>query len=94
MTEDRTRYLDEIKEAMDNCQADIIGISAGFDNHIDDWGGVLHTEDYTTIGGYVREAAMKVGGGYFALLEGGYNHTVLGSNVLALMKGMSNGNPS
>ena len=88
-TENRKKYLDEIRDAMAECHVDIIGISAGFDNHIHDWGGVLETEDYSTIAGYVREAAQKSGGGYFALLEGGYNHAVLGINTLALLKGMA-----
>jgi len=92
-TENRDKYLDEIEEAMATCQADIIGISAGFDNHIDDWGGVLETEDYKTIASWVREAAHRNGGGYFALLEGGYNHAVLGVNALALLKGMADGSP-
>jgi acetoin utilization deacetylase AcuC-like enzyme len=36
----------------------------------------------------VAEAAMRRGGGCFAVLEGGYNHKVLGYNVLALLNGM------
>jgi len=87
--EDRVRYLDEISKAMTACEADIIGISAGFDYHRDDWGGLLRTEDYFEIGRMVREAATKSGGGCFALLEGGYNHQVLGANVMALISGMS-----
>ena len=90
-TENRIEYLDEIRDAMAHCEVDLIAISAGFDNHVHDWGGVLETEDYTTIAGYVRNAALKSGGGYFALLEGGYNHAVLGLNTLALLKGMSDG---
>jgi len=35
------------------------------------------------------EAAQKMGAGYFGILEGGYNHSVLGQNVLALIEGMS-----
>ncbi|MBW1715559.1 MAG: hypothetical protein JRJ77_06975 [Deltaproteobacteria bacterium] len=64
-------------------------MSAGFDNHKDDWGGLLETEDYTTIGKMVRERCEKVRCGYFAILEGGYNHQVLGYNVLALLQGMA-----
>ena len=87
---DRGAFLDEISQAMATCQADIIGLSAGFDNHLEDWGGLLLTEDYFEIGRMVREAAERSGGGCFAILEGGYNHQVLGANVLALIKGMSN----
>jgi acetoin utilization deacetylase AcuC-like enzyme len=85
---DRILFLDEISQAMAICQADIIGISAGFDNHLEDWGGLLLTEDYFDIGRMVRKAAERAGGGCFAILEGGYNHQVLGANVLALIEGM------
>ncbi len=37
----------------------------------------------------VRESALRAVGGYFAILEGGYNHLVLGANALALINGMS-----
>ena len=84
----RLAYLQEVKDEMENCRADIIGISAGFDNHEEDWGGLLKTEDYQQIGRYVREAAQRAGGGCFAILEGGYNHRVLGHNVWALIQGM------
>ncbi len=89
-TDDREKYLNEIKEAMETCESDIIGISAGFDNHINDWGGVLYTEDYYEIGKMVKNAAVRNNGGCFAILEGGYNHNVLGRNVLALIKGLDN----
>jgi acetoin utilization deacetylase AcuC-like enzyme len=84
----RIGYLKEIGQALKEQQSDIIGISAGFDNHRDDWGGVLETEDYATIGRMVRERCEGEQCGYFALLEGGYNHQVLGNNVLALLQGM------
>jgi acetoin utilization deacetylase AcuC-like enzyme len=84
----RTAYLDEIADQMKSCQADIIGISAGFDNHEQDWGGLLSTGDYREIGRMVREAAQRQGGGCFGILEGGYNHQVLGHNVLALIEGL------
>jgi acetoin utilization deacetylase AcuC-like enzyme len=85
----RSDYLDEVKTALYQKDADIIGISAGFDNHMDDWGGLLATEDYFNIGRMVNEAAVKYGGGCFAILEGGYNHKVLGQNVSALINGLS-----
>ena len=86
---ERALFLNEISQAMTNCQADIIGISAGFDNHREDWGGLLLTEDYYEIGRMVREAADRSGAGCFAILEGGYNHQVLGVNVLALIDGLA-----
>ena len=83
--------MQKVEDAMNDCRADIIGISAGFDNHIEDWGGLLKTEDYEEIGYRVRSAANRNGGGCFGILEGGYNHNVLGENVLALIKGMARG---
>jgi len=85
----RHSYLAEIKNEMDHVQADLIGISAGFDNHRDDWGSLLTTEDYYTIGEMVKTASLRCDGGCFGVLEGGYNHQVLGQNVLALIQGLS-----
>lgn len=85
----RDSYMNEVADVMKDLKADMIGISAGFDNHEDDWGGVLKTEDYRAIGRMVREAASQCGGGCFGILEGGYNHQALGHNVMALIKGLS-----
>ena len=68
---------------------DIVAVSAGFDRHKDDWGGILETEDYREIGKIVREnAESKCEGRRFAALEGGYNHAVLGKNVRAFVEGL------
>jgi acetoin utilization deacetylase AcuC-like enzyme len=88
-THDRIEYMNQIKGVLDRCKVDMIGVSAGFDNHIKDWGGVLATDDYTEIGRLLRHTSQKSGAGCFAILEGGYNHSVLGQNVLALIKGMN-----
>jgi len=85
----REAYMDEIADEMEHCQADMIGISAGFDNHEEDWGGTLRTDDYREIGRMVRQAAQRCEGGCFGILEGGYNHQVLGRNVMALIEGLS-----
>ena len=85
---DRASYLREVEAELSRVQADVIGISAGFDNHEQDWGGLLTTDDYRLMGAMVREAAMRTGAGYFAILEGGYNHQVLGHNAWSLMRGM------
>lgn len=85
----RNAYMDEVADEMARCEADMIAISAGFDNHKEDWGGTLATDDYREIGRLVRAAARRCGGGCFAILEGGYNHSVLGHNVLALVEGLS-----
>jgi acetoin utilization deacetylase AcuC-like enzyme len=67
----------------------MIGLSAGFDNHVEDWGGLLNTEDYRHIGRMARAAADRCGAGCFGILEGGYNHAVLGRNVMALIEGLA-----
>ncbi|MFW5902078.1 MAG: histone deacetylase family protein [Thermodesulfobacteriota bacterium] len=85
----RKAYIGQVEDALAATDADIIGISAGFDNHEADWGGLLATEDYETMGRMVRQVADKNNGGCFALLEGGYNHAVLGKNAAALLKGLS-----
>jgi acetoin utilization deacetylase AcuC-like enzyme len=85
----RAAYLLTVRDEMKSCKADIIGISAGFDAHEKDWGGILNTDDYTQIGRMVKASTERCGGGCFALLEGGYNHRVLGQNVRALIEGMA-----
>jgi acetoin utilization deacetylase AcuC-like enzyme len=85
----RESYLKAVAKEVGEQQSDIIGISAGFDNHKDDWGGLLETQDYTTIGEMVRETCEKKRCGCFAVLEGGYSHQVLGNNVAALLQGMA-----
>jgi acetoin utilization deacetylase AcuC-like enzyme len=85
----RQKYVQEVAKILSGIQVDLIGISAGFDYHIDDWGGLLATEDYFSIGALVSQAARSCGAGYFGILEGGYNHEVLGHNVAALMDGLS-----
>ena len=67
----------------------IVAVSAGFDRHKLDWGSLLTTEDYTSIGKTIKKYAdEKCGGRVFAVLEGGYNHSVLGKNVKALLMGL------
>jgi acetoin utilization deacetylase AcuC-like enzyme len=85
----RENLMAEIKREMEICEADMIGVSAGFDNHLKDWGGVLRTGDYYEIGQLVRAAALRNNGGCFAVLEGGYNHQFLGHCVKAFMDGMA-----
>jgi acetoin utilization deacetylase AcuC-like enzyme len=79
--------LSEIERHLARAKADIIGVSAGFDNHMLDWGGLLTTEDYHTIGRMVFDTCKRLGIGAFGILEGGYNHDVLGKNVAAFLKG-------
>ena len=84
----REAYLEEVQHGLESTQADIIAVSAGFDHHEQDGGGLLLTSDYETMGKWVREAANRNGGGCFGILEGGYNHDVLGKNVLAFLLGL------
>ncbi len=93
VSEDRKSYLQEVRESLKKAQGcDIIGVSAGFDEHVDDWGGKLTTSDYQELGIMVKEFSIeKCKGRRFALLEGGYNHSVLGKNVASFLEGFSGG---
>ena len=84
---DRKGYLDEVAAHLAKARADIIAVSAGFDNHRLDWGGLLETEDYEAMGKMLKDASLRLGAGRFAVLEGGYNHEVLGLNVKAFLRG-------
>ncbi len=85
----REMFLENVERALSSNEYDIVGISAGFDRHQQDWGGTLTTEDYFSIGRSVRDHAIsRCEGRYYALLEGGYNTDVLGANALALCRGM------
>jgi acetoin utilization deacetylase AcuC-like enzyme len=86
---DRGQFVKAISEFLAKARADIVAVSAGFDRHEDDWGCLLATEDYRTIGHLVKQFAEKeCGGRRYGVLEGGYNHDVLGANVRALLEGM------
>jgi acetoin utilization deacetylase AcuC-like enzyme len=85
------RYLEITEKALTDEIFDMIGVSAGFDNHVEDWGGLLATDDYYTLGRMVRRAAEDRQAGCFGILEGGYNHDVLGLNVKAFIRGMGAG---
>jgi acetoin utilization deacetylase AcuC-like enzyme len=86
----REGFLEEVKRSLQTERPyDIIAISAGFDRHEEDWGGLLKTEDYFTIGKWAKEASLdRCQGRRFGVLEGGYNHSVLGSNVRSLLQGL------
>ncbi len=86
----RQDFVNHVARFLDQNKADIIAVSAGFDRHQEDWGGLLSTEDYRTMGQDVKKFALKnCGGKRFGVLEGGYNHTVLGDNVRAFLEGMA-----
>ncbi len=85
------KYLDNVKTRLNEKGSfDILGVSAGFDEHKDDWGGNLRTGDYRELGKILKIFSdKKCDGRRFALLEGGYNHDVLGKNVAAFVNGFS-----
>ena len=70
---DESRYLSQVEDAFLNFDYDIVGVSAGFDTYLEDWGKLLKIEDYRMIGKAIREGAERCGGHRFAVLEGGYH---------------------
>jgi len=87
----RPAFLDNLRRFLDNQKdCDLVAVSAGFDWHVKDWGGLLETQDYADIGEMLREfAARACQGRIFSVLEGGYNHAVLGQNVKAFVDGLA-----
>lgn len=83
-------FINETKSSLAVIEnADIIAISAGFDQYEKDWGANLSTEDYRVIGEIAGNFAIeKAGGRIFSILEGGYFVPDLGKNVLALLEGI------
>ncbi|MBA7712411.1 hypothetical protein ES703_121385 [subsurface metagenome] len=82
-------YIKEVEDYMDNLKdIDIFVASAGFDQGIEDWGHLLYPEDYTKLGSLMKEYSERLCDGWrYALLEGGYNHDVLGKNADAFCQG-------
>ncbi len=87
----RDQFLFEVQQALKVSRSiDIIGVSAGFDTYVRDWGGILQTDDYQQIGHWVKLAALaRCQGRRFALLEGGYYLPDLGKNCLAFLNGLT-----
>jgi acetoin utilization deacetylase AcuC-like enzyme len=71
---DESRYLGQVEDAFQGFDSDIVGVSAGFDTYLEDWGGLLKKEDYRKIGQAIREGAEEMcEARRFAVLEGGYH---------------------
>ncbi len=89
MSGDRAEYIREVEEHMRGLRdIDIFAASAGFDQGIDDWGNLLSPEDYAELGRLMKKYSERLcGGRRYALLEGGYNHDVLGVHVDAFCDG-------
>jgi len=85
----RTNYIKEVQNYMEELEnIDIVVASAGFDQGIEDWGHLLHPEDYAELGKLMRVYSEKLcQGRRYALLEGGYNHVVLPKNVKSFCYG-------
>jgi acetoin utilization deacetylase AcuC-like enzyme len=70
---DESRYLKQVEDAFLDYDFDIVGVSAGFDTYLEDWGKLLKIEDYEKIGRAIRDGSERCGGCRFAVLEGGYH---------------------
>jgi acetoin utilization deacetylase AcuC-like enzyme len=85
---DASGYLKQIEVALVGDDYDIIGVSAGFDTYVKDWGGLLETKDYEVIGRMIAQGSQKCRGRRFAILEGGY-HVDLAINIESFIKGFA-----
>jgi len=85
----RTGYIKEVQNYMEELDnIDIFVASAGFDQGIEDWGHLLHPEDYFELGQLMKKYSKNLcEGRRYALLEGGYNHDVLPKNVYSFCQG-------
>ncbi|UNC91793.1 histone deacetylase family protein [Candidatus Contubernalis alkaliaceticus] len=88
--ENRTSFVDNLQAYLDKTSAaDVVAVSAGFDRHYSDWGHMLYTEDYHTMGFMLGNYARKNSQGrLFAALEGGYNANSLGDGIMAFLRGL------
>ena len=82
-------YINKIREISSRLMNyEILGVSAGFDRGVRDWGGMLSDSDYRQIGVALKEVSEKLcEGRRFALLEGGYNHSTLGQTIKSFLNG-------
>lgn len=86
----RADYLNNLSRCLSAAKGfDVVAVSAGFDRHEMDWGKMLTTDDYFTIGAMIKDFAQRAcEGRRYAVLEGGYNLNVLGKNARAFLEGM------
>jgi len=83
-------YVADLERFLEARDYDLIAVSAGFDRALEDWGGLMRREDYVEVGRVLKEMSLaKCGGRRFAVLEGGYNHEVLGGYVRAFLEGFA-----
>jgi len=86
---DAHSYMNLVREVMESLtEADILVASAGFDQGISDWGNLLSEENYYYLGQLMKHHSERLcNGRRYALLEGGYNHSVLGKHTEAFCRG-------
>ncbi|MHA1734688.1 MAG: hypothetical protein ACTSU5_22350, partial [Promethearchaeota archaeon] len=84
-------YLDTVRERLEKVgPVDIVAASAGFDQGVRDWGGLLSSGAYRELGNMLKEFAERnANGRRFAILEGGYFHADLGEHLAAFCEGFS-----
>jgi acetoin utilization deacetylase AcuC-like enzyme len=82
-------YLAEVERSLAGVkECDIITGSAGFDQGVSDWGGLLSPGAYFEIGQMMKEFSFKrCEGRRYALLEGGYNFREMARSVKAFCEG-------
>jgi acetoin utilization deacetylase AcuC-like enzyme len=87
---DRQSFIKSLADCLDSSPpCDVIAVSAGFDAHEYDWGFLLKTVDYNTMGKMMGAYADQAcGGKLFGVLEGGYNHHYLGENIKSFLLGL------
>ena len=67
-------FVENLKTYLLGAKAELVAVSAGFDRHRNDWGGLLATSDYKEMGEILGSFARdNCEGRIFAALEGGYN---------------------
>jgi len=86
----RAAFVDNLRQRLQQEKnVDMVAVSAGFDRHAEDWGGLLTTEDYGTMGEILGSYADEYcDSRIFAALEGGYNHRSLGDGLYAFLEGL------
>jgi acetoin utilization deacetylase AcuC-like enzyme len=87
---DAHSYMSFVREVMDSItEADILVASAGFDQGINDWGNLLSEDNYFELGQLMKHHSERLcEGRRYGLLEGGYNHSVLGIHAEAFCRGL------
>lgn len=80
----RDDFFAEFDKALVDAQDfDVVACSAGFDTYIRDWGQLLLTSDFKTLGARLASCHKHV----FSVLEGGYYLQDIGKNVRSYLEG-------